>query len=78
MMSKRMSPYVAVFNCHINNAEKRANLDVIAKFGRALFFRVFPKIYRDGVMSIFHNPETPEKRYWVARCTRYANEKATP
>ena len=74
-MSESMSPYVAVFNQHINNAGKKANRDVIAKFGRKAFNQVFPRAYREGIMAMKGIPETM-RDFYVERVTAYVNAHA--
>lgn len=74
MMKEPMDCIFSVFNLHVNNAGKRANKDCIEKFGREAFMKIFPRLYRDGMMSIFHSAPTEMTQYWVDCVTKYVNE----
>lgn len=73
-MNAPMSPYFALFNQHINNAGKRANRDVIQKYGRDTFMQYFPKAYRSGIMGQTSIPDEIAQ-FYLDRVTTYVNEE---
>lgn len=72
--AERMSVDFAVFNCHMNNAKKRADEEFIAQFGREKFDKVMGPIHRKGIMSIFHKAPTKYTMAWVVLCVAFVNE----
>lgn len=74
MKNEYMSPGFAVFNCHVNNAKKRANKSFIEKFGRSAFNRTMLPLFRRGIMTIFHELPTEKTQYWVDQVTAFVNE----
>lgn len=77
-MNEPMDPFVAVFNLHVNQAGKKANQDVIKRYGRLKFQQVFPSLYRKGIMVMFKTPPIRMTQFWVDRVTYYVNQKEAP
>ena len=77
-MSEVLTPQFAVFNGHINDADKRA---------RALLKAISPNMLETiedieqrhkGIMGIFNEPATEVTAFYVALVTAYVNEKFRP
>jgi hypothetical protein len=66
-------PFMSVFNCHVNDAKRKANTRFIAKFGRQQFSKVMMPLFRKGIMSIFHDKPTKLTQWWVDEVTRIVN-----
>lgn len=65
---------MAVFNCHANDAKRRANRAFIEEFGRQVFNRRLVPIFRKGIMSIFEEPNV-WTRWWVDKVTEIVNQE---
>jgi len=70
-----MDCYNSVFNCHINDADKRA---------RKLLKKVYPAVAKEikrikkkhnGIMGIFKEPPSPSIYLYVGMVTAFVNQK---
>lgn len=71
---KRMEPFIAVFNCHVNNAKARADAEIIAQFGQEVFDKKIAPYHKKGIMAIFNKKPNHVTAAWVAVCTAFVNE----
>jgi hypothetical protein len=69
-----MSPYFAVFNCHVNRAQGRATRAFKRKFGPEPFEKNIRPRLKEGIMSIFQNRPNRWTRWYVAKITEFVNE----
>lgn len=72
--TERIDARVAVFNCHLNDAENRANAEFIAQFGQEKFDETIAPLHEAGVMGIFNEAPTIYTMAWVTLCAAYVNE----
>jgi len=78
---ERLSAHFAVFNCHVNDAAKRADAEVIAQYGQKAFDEHMRPLHEGGIMAVFnkapqeYNPIVP---VWVALVTCFVNEERRP
>jgi len=76
-MKKRLDSFFSVFNLHMNNAGKRADEEIIARFGEDIFDRYIKPYYDRGIMSIFDHDPTRLNYVvigWLALVTYFVNE----
>ena len=74
IVGEKMDAYFSVFNCHLNDADKRATMDVIAKFGVKKYAEELQPFQEKGIMSIFKVEPTDVAKYYVDRVEEYVNE----
>lgn len=74
----QMDGYFSVFNCHLNNAQKRARKVMRSEDPKSLT-RLDGIIRRGGgVMAIFQRDPTPETKRFVELVTQFVNEDRIP
>lgn len=73
-----MDGYFAVFNCHLNNARKRARKVMRGEDPKGL--SRFDGIVKrgGGVMAIFERDPTPDTKRFVELVTQFVNEDRVP
>ena len=69
-----MTPYLAVFNCHKNNARQLADRDTALVFGQEKFDETIGAL-GEGIMAVFESM-MPINLFWIARCWGYVNATA--
>jgi len=69
-----MDTHFAMFNCHANDAEERANAEFTAQFGQEAFDTEIQPILDAGIMSIFDGAPTSLTAAYAALVTAYVNE----
>ena len=74
LKQKRLDPYFAVFNCHINDARERADKEFKAQFGEEKWKEEIKPLHDEGIMVIFQAEPTSFVMAWAALCTAYVNE----
>lgn len=72
-MNEPMTPYLAVFNLHVNDAGKRANKEFIHRWGLTCYNKEITPVRRAGVMSIFDRKPSRRQAAWIRMVTRYVN-----
>lgn len=70
-----MSTYVAVFNCHVNDAKAKADAQFKRAFGLAKFNRHIKPYDDEGIMSIFDVTPNQYRLAWVMMVTVLVNQK---
>lgn len=73
-LPKKMDPYWAVFNCHVNGAKAKAREAFIEKYGREVWDEKLAGPERDGIMVIFKTPPTEWTQFYVDQVTKFVNE----
>lgn len=69
-----MDPGFAVFNGHVNNADRRAR-DLMRRWFKSSLAEVEAiEEKNNGIMAIFHNDPTPAVLAYVALVTAFVNE----
>lgn len=71
---ERYGTFLAVFNCHVNNADRKARRDFRAKFGPDAWQKHMTPFVRKGLMSIFDEPQNKHTKFYADAVTRYVNE----
>lgn len=71
---ERMSLHFAVFNLHVNDADKRADEEFVAQFGVEMFYEHIAPFYEEGIMSMFDADPTLHGLAWATLVTAYVNE----
>lgn len=71
---KKLDGYMAVFNCHLNNANERAAKEFVDKYGLSIWTREIQPIIDCGVMSIFQQGPNEWTQFYVDTVTRIVNE----
>lgn len=71
---EKMDLYFSVFNCHVNDAEKKAVTAYKEKYGEDVFERVIQPILDAGIMSIFDKPPTEETKAFATLIQDFVNE----
>jgi hypothetical protein len=76
---RQMNQGFAVFNLHVNNAGKRADVEYIAQFGQEHFDEHIAPAHAAGIMTIFtRDPiELAARLPWITLVTAYVNENRT-
>ncbi len=69
----KFSVTTALFNCHINNAAKRAIESYIAFFGQESFDANIQPYLDKGIMSILKTQPTPSLQFFVYTIWNFAN-----
>jgi len=75
---KRMGPTCSVFNCHVNNAGRRADEEFVALFGQKRFDRHIRPYHVEGIMSLFQCKPNKWQLVWVALVSAFVNEDRRP
>ena len=73
VIKKAMTADFALFNSHINNADKKALNDVNNRFGKKGTSTI-AKFKEKGIMSIFKQEPTPITLFYVKQVKKYVNE----
>lgn len=73
-----MNPYVAVFNCHINNAKSKADKAFIKRFDKDVFNKEIKPFLDKGIMSIFKQAPNDYTKVYVEFIALYVNESKKP
>lgn len=68
----------ALFNWHVNNANRRIKKEFVAKYGQKAWDRHIKPHVKQGIMSIFETKPNRYKVWFVKRVQEMVNEGATP
>ncbi len=68
-----MDPFFSLFNCHVNDAERRAKESFIQKYDEATWKRELQPFINKGIMSIFDKPPSEFTQFFVDEVTRIVN-----
>ena len=69
-----MDIYFSTFNCHINNAKKRAIKKFKKKFGKTVFQKEIKPYLEKGIMSIFQENPNYYTEWFVKKIAKYVND----
>lgn len=72
------TPFFAVFNSHINNADRRARRAFRERFGPGVWKRQMTYYVRKGIMSVFDDPPNQYTQAYVHLVTQFVNEGVPP
>lgn len=76
-MSGRLSPGVAVFNYHVNDAQAKARKIFIAAFGRGIWNELIQPLEEGGIMAIFNQELTMHTAFYITTVTLIVNGDVT-
>jgi hypothetical protein len=72
-MNEYLGVTVALFNCHLNNAQERAKVAFIKRFDEASWKKEIQPFIDKGLMSITENPNG-YARWFVEAVAIFVNE----
>lgn len=64
----------ALFNCHLNDAENRANAAFVKRFGQDAFDENIQPFLNKGIMAIFNEPPNKHTKWYVETVAVFVNE----
>lgn len=70
---KHFSEIEAIFNCHKNNAEARAKVAFIHKFGEDVWDKKIQPIIDNGIMDIFNEKPNVHTLFFVNAVFLFVN-----
>lgn len=73
-LPEKMNPHLALFNCHVNKANRRAKVAFIEKYGKAVWDKQLQPKVTTGIMVILQEPPTKYTRFYVNTVTKFVNE----
>ena len=71
-----MSPHFALFNLHVNDAQKKADRAFVQRYGQEKFDEIMKPLHEDGIMGIFQTKPTEELKFYLNAVFCFVNEKA--
>lgn len=71
---KKMDIYFAVFNCHVNNAQEKADNWFIDTHGQEIFDMEIKPFLDGGIMSIFQTSPTTWTSAYAKKIQEYVNQ----
>ena len=72
---ERLDPYLSVFNCHSNNARKKADAEFVLQFGQEAFDKHIAPLHESGIIAIFHKKPNEYTGPWVSLVTYFVNQR---
>lgn len=73
-LEKKYDQHTALFNCHINGADKKAKAAFITKFGKAVWNAKLADAEKNGIMVIFKSAPTKWTKFYVETVAKIVNE----
>jgi hypothetical protein len=77
--TERLDRGFSLFNCHVNDARKRADAEFVAQFGQEAYDQFIAPFDAKGIMTILdeQSPSLPYAMSWITLVTAYVNESGT-
>ena len=70
-----MGVFMAVFNGHVNDANTRARIDFVNKFGSITWGKIMQPLIDDGIMVIFDKDPTEHTKFYAEQVAKYVNQE---
>lgn len=72
-----MNPFFAMFNCHINDAQTKADRAFIDKYGKGQWSRRIKPLQEAGIMDIFYQSKDEWLLFYIDSVHAFVNEGRT-